>query len=244
MLFAGVFSSCIKIENPSNSLDLTQKKENDLYHYAKIENASDYSNVVEVVLMVYDRSINRYVELERCELKDGGFTILLPKILDPNYLYTIINNSELQVSIIDTSTVIICNKNIKVGNASFWGVNKDGNVVTCFSPFEIDEDGNAKNVFYTYVDSEVTISGYTERKGAILYDFDADKYIDIFPVYWEKITTTYKVNWKEGWNFWNSSYFYDIQERTVTGEWTNTNINKLKWYGSEDDLWKINLNRK
>jgi hypothetical protein len=231
-LFAA--TGCAELEKPD---------EDELFLHVKVENASEYSNVVEVILM----RDNRNVALARGKWKDGGFTIALPKTLDPNYLHALINNdsnSGLPVTIIDRPTVTISNKNIKVGNVSFFGLDKDGKVVTCFSPFEIDKDGNSKEAFYTYVDTNVTISGYTEREGVILLEFDAMLGFLFQYVWWKKITTTYSIEWEKGWNIWTPSSFYDLSERIVTEEWSTTFVNRLKWYGGVDGLWRVNLNEK
>jgi hypothetical protein len=199
---------------------------------AKVENASEYSNVVEVILMGYDRSIDRDIELARGDWKDGGFTIVLPKTLAPNYLHALINNDGVQTTIINTpSTLTISNKNVNVGNANFWGLDKEGNLITRFYPFEIDEDGNAKSVVYTYADSDVSIFGYIEGETAIT-EYDEDKNMDIWYL-WKK-NTTYSVEWKRGWNVWCFSSFQSASGRTITEKWSTTPGSRLKWYGGED----------
>ena len=228
------------IEEPK---PVEESDEDELHLYAKVENASEYSNVVEVLLMGYDGS--KFIELACGEWKDGGFTIKLPKILEPNYLHTLINNSGAETTIIDLSlTVTISNKNVKVMSTEFWGIDKDGYVVTCFYPFKIDEKDNVKSVVYTYVDSDVSISGYTEREGVIPVKLDELLLLDIQYVWWKKITAIYSVEWNKGWNVWNYSCFDNIPERVATEKWTTTPISNLKWYGSEDDLWRINTDIK
>jgi len=73
---------------------------------AKVENASKYSNVVEVKLMVYERDTipttqgsvtyfsGHYVELARSDWKNGRFTIELPKKLPANYLRWLVFHPE------------------------------------------------------------------------------------------------------------------------------------------------------
>ena len=222
---------------------LEKSDEDGSYLYATVENASEYSSVVEVLLMGYDGS--KFIELSCGKWKDGGFTIKLPKILEPNHLHALINNNGVETTIIDlSSTVTISNKNAKVMSTEFWGIDKDGYVVTCFYPFKMDEDDNAKRVVYTYADSDVSISDYTEREGVIPVKLDELLLLDIQYVWWEKITAIYSVEWKKGWNVWSYSRFHNMPERVVTEKWATIPINTLKWYGSEDDLWRINTDIK
>ena len=46
---------------------------NELYIDAKVENASEFNNVVEVKFMVYDVSVDRHVELSSSIWKNDGF---------------------------------------------------------------------------------------------------------------------------------------------------------------------------
>jgi len=205
--------------------------------YAKVENASRYSNVVEVKLMGFDRSAYRFVEVARGDFKNGDFTIELPKTLAPNHLRALISESSLpSIMINPPRTLTISNKNVKVGNVSFWGVDKDGNVVTRFFPLEIDKDGNVHDVFYTYVDSDVTISGYIEREGVITFtEHDEARFIgiDIGFIWLRKINMIYSVKWKKGWNVWSFSRFNNTKGEP-TEKWSPTNVIEQKWYGSED----------
>ena len=222
-----------------NEIITPPEEQNELYICAKVENASKYSNIVAVKLMGVDRSIEKDVELARFDFKDGGFTIVFPKTLSSKYLHAFINNNGLPVTIINTpSTMSISNKNIKVENANFWGVDNDGNLVTHFFPFKIDNDGNAISAFFTYVDSDVTISGYGETEVAITEYEEAD---NAYVWYVWKKTTTYSIEWKEGWNVWCLSSFQSVQERTITEKWTSIPSSILKWYGGED-LWSLNRN--
>ena len=205
----------------------------------KVEDALRFSDVVEVILVGYDGSIFKHTELARGNWKEDGFTIVLPKTLDPNYLHTLVRDlSAKSTNTIGSSspTVTISNRNVKVGDVTFWGVDKDDNVVTHFCPFMIDEEGNEKNIVYTYVDSDVTISGYTDR----LIIFQPN--IDWDPSHSTALHThtTYSVEWKEGWNVWCLSTFYDKPNGIETVKWSTTPISDLKWHGSEDDLWLIN----
>jgi len=236
-------SSCGN-SNSTESIDEKEintppEKQDELYLYAKVENASKYSNIVAVKLMGVDRSIEIDSELARGEWKDGDFSIVLPKTLNPKYFHALINNNGLPTTIINTpSTMTISNKIVKVGNANFCGVDKDDKLVTHFFPFKIDENGNAMSAFFTYVDSDVTISGYDET-GVVITEYDEDKNADILYV-WKK-TTTYSVEWKTGWNVWCLSSFQSVPEKTINEKWSSIPSSILKWYGSED-LWELSKN--
>ncbi len=210
---------------------------------AKVENASKYSNVVEVKLMMYDLSVNNYIELASGDWEGDGFTIVLPKTIDPNYLHTLINNKEYLTIIDPPSTVIISNKNVKVLHARFFGVDKDGNIVTRFYPIGIDEAGYGQDAYYTYVDSDVIIFGYTERMNTTLAqtEYDKAKYegITLILNMWDKITTDYSINWKKGWSLWSFSRFGDIPENTATEKWAPIPVSRLKWFSTED-IWAGN----
>jgi len=204
----------------------------ELHTSARVENASKYSDVVEVKLIVYDLSTDRYVEVARSNWKDGGFTIILPKALDPNYLHSFIHYDGLPSTITHvSSTLTISNKNVKILNVSdFIGVDKDGNAVTRFYPFKVDKDGNFNVVRFIYVDSDATISGYIKTETAIA-EFDDDKNGDIWYV-WEK-TMNFSLKWKKGWNVWLHSRSYTKTERTIIEQWTTTSESELKWSGED-----------
>lgn len=208
--------------------------------FVKVENASKYSHIVEVKLMCYDKSKDRSIELASGDWKDDGFTIVLPKTLEPNYFNALVNNGEIGFpTIINTSsTMNINNKNVKVGSVNFWGVDKDGNWVTHFYPFEIDKDGDAKSAFYTFVDADVTISGYTESN-TVIGEYDEE--INATILHEWKTTTNYSVKWKKGWNVWSLSKSESAPERTITEKWSNVSIDELKWYAGED-LSELNIN--
>jgi hypothetical protein len=191
---------------------------------AKIENASKYSDVVEVKLMGYDFG-DGTPELARGDWKDDGFTIELPKTLDPNYLRALVNNDGL---IINTpSTMTISNKNVKFVIANFKGFDKDGNVFTNFYPYNpYNKDG--KRISLIYVDSDVTISGYN-KTDVIGHCDGGDMYLEVLCI-WEK-TTTYSIKWEKGWNVWCLSSSESIKKRTMTEKWSTIPVSKLKWYG-------------
>ena len=230
------------VSNRGGKLKL-DKNEDELYIYAKVENASKFSNVVEVKLMMMMQGIIRF-ELARGDWKGDGFTIVLPKTVDPNYLREFVNNNREYMTIVNPpSTVTISNTNVKVGDVAFVGVDKDGKAVTRFYPIEINEDGNGQDAYYTYVDSDVAISGYTEREGSIFAysEYDNARYtgMQIQPALFAKITTTYSVKWEKGWNVWSFLRFVDSYipgNITATEKWVPTCSSRLKWYSAED-LW-------
>ena len=221
-------AGCSEIENPD---------EDGLYLYAKVENASEYKNVVTVKLMLMGD-----IELARGKWKGDGFTIFLPKMIKSNCLHALINNNRERWTIIDPPpTVTISNENVKVYNACFWGFDKKNNMVTRFYPIGIDEDGFAQDIYYTYVDSDVSISGYKERMNDTVTPTDHANERNkgtVMRVSFGKITTTYLVNWKRGWNVWGFSYFtnisevHSIEEYTATEKWTSAS--NPKWYSAED----------
>ena len=117
---------------------------------AKVENASKYNNIVAVKLMVFALSINDYIEFASGDWEGDGFTIVLPKTIDPNYLQVSEYNRGLLEPIANSSlTMAISNRNVKAGTAYFYGVDKDGNFVTSFYPLKIDENGNANEAFFS-----------------------------------------------------------------------------------------------
>ena len=225
-LFAA--TGCDKLKNPGYFGDIID---------VKVENASKYSNVVEVVLRGWDSSIG-YIEIARGKWNGDGFTIVLPKTLNPDYLHALVNYGWYPTIIDPPSTMTISNKNVKILNADFRGIDKDGNVVTRFFAFEIDKDDNPNSVIYTYVESEVTIAGYAEREGELYTEYNEEMFrgMHVHFVWLDKITTTYSVEWKEGWNIWSISRFgnYKKTPTTATEKWSTTPISRLKWYGSED----------
>jgi len=240
----GIFSSCT-MDNEDEMLPVLLPIKDANVLCVKVENALKYSNVVQVKLMGFDISIDCDIELARGDWKDGGFTIVLPNSLDPNYLHALINPTNLPTTIHATpSSMTISNKNVKVGNANFWGIDKDGNVVTTFYPFKIDEGDYAKRVFFTYVDSGVTISGYFET-GYFESGIDSTEHensTNISTWYlWEK-TTNYSIEWKKGWNVWCCSSVKSVPpERTITEDWFTISSSILKWYGG-GDLYKLIIN--
>ena len=215
LLFAA--SSCENFEKP---------EEDGFYINAKVENASEYSNVAKVKLMVYNKNIKGYVELTSNDWKGYGFTSVLPTTIDPNYLDAL-NISGYWINLYTPSTMTVSNTNVKVltVSSSFTGVDKDGTIVAFFQPYAIDEKSNVKDFFYTYVDSDVTISGYSEGTFTVIATEDYTR-----PYLW-KNTTTYSIVWKKGWNVWWISRAWDTLNATETEEYSSSPIKELKWQG-------------
>jgi len=189
--------------------------------YARVENASKFSNVVEVKLMATGSCNNLGVELARSTWEGDGFKIVLPEEIDHKYLNTIM--IEMQ------STIAISNKSVKTMDVAFVGFDKDGIEVTRFSPFGTDKDGNTiDNIYYTYVDDDLAISGYTERMVTIIGTNDYTG-----PYEWN-LTTIYSIEWEKGWNVWCSSSSWDESEATVLRKNSSSPIGNLKWRGDEN----------
>ena len=199
------------------------------YLHVKVEDASRFGNVVTVKLMGVDRTNNHWLaEVARGDWKGNGFTMVLPRNINPNYLYTLIGNYGLIAH--TPSTMIVSNRNVKVGDFQFWGIDSDGNRVVRFYPYKIDENGNAKSVVFTYANSAVTISGYAERGTTFTGICEERENVTI--TYVGIRHTIYSINWERGWNVWIfSSVFRPDPERTVTEEWTSTSIDRLIWRG-------------
>ena len=220
---------CCQCNNEDNDLNSITPR-----FCAKVESASKYDNITEVRLMGYDRSTGKNVEFARGNWKNGGFTIELPETLAPDYLYSFIDNN----GILDVpATLSISNKNVKLTTTEFLGDDKNGKTITQFFPFKIEED-RANYAFLTFVDSDVTISGYIEGSVAIS-EFDEEKDANIWYI-WQK-NTFYSIEWKKGWNVWYLSSSISSAERIKTEQWTTSSVSELKWYGV-CDLWKININ--
>ena len=223
VLFAA--TGCYKHENPS---------EYGLYLYAKVENAAKYSNVVAVKLTMRNRVLFEDVELARGDWKDGGFTILLPKI-DRNRYREFIHFRFLPLTIIENLlTITTSNKDARIGIAEFWGVDKDDKVVTRFRPVNMYEDNNTSITYVGYVNSDVNISGYIDVDEIVIIR-EWDEYLNADILYTWKNYTIYSYELKEGWNFLCWSNF-----NSLPGEKTETvstiSISKLKWYGDESSL--------
>ena len=195
--------------------------------YAKVENASEFSDIVEVKLMIHVGESIGWVELACGKWKGDGFKIVLPKTIAPNYLNPLILDGWRKLYT-EESTISVSNPNVEVRDFSFLeGVDKYGNAVASFKPFEIDEGGNVKDVYYTYVDSDVTISGYSESVFTVMPD---EGYTG--PYEW-KMTTTYSIEWKKGWNVWWTSSSWYALEATVTRKYSTNSSSELNWRGTK-----------
>jgi len=223
LVFLFAVTGCDKLENPDVD-DLYLKIEN---VSGKIENASKYNNIVGIKLIWFE-SVSKYSILARGDRENGGFTIALPKTLDQNCLNAL-NISGFHINIAVPSTLNVSNNNVKVFTLSnYCGVDKVGNVVAYFRPSAIDENGNVKDVYFTYVDSDVTISGYTESRFTVI---PTENYTG--PGEWKQ-TTTYSIEWKKGWNVWWISRNWHTPTATVTERYSTNPVNNLKWDGEEN----------
>ena len=234
-MIAGSFYSC-------DSKDEThpEKEIAEWFSNVKVKNASEFNDLVEVKLMGFDRNLDQYVELASGDWEDGSFTIIPPETLASNYLHMLINNNGLPTTILyPPSTVTLSNQNVNVGNVQFWGFDKDGNLVTIFYPTKIVEGCNIEAVF-TYVDSDVNITGYKESDTYIT-ERNRDINADIW--YLWKHKTIYSINWKKGLNIWYLSSHYSLTKRTLTEQWSSAPIGGLEWNGSEENLHYIIKNQ-
>jgi len=210
--------------------------------HAKVENASEFSNVVEVKLMVFDgydtttfangiSITERHVELTRGEWKDDGFTIELPQALAPNHLRPLVGevggNHPTNINVAQ-STANVSNRNVRIVDARFVGIDKDGRVAATFFLAGANTGWGGVDAFFTYVDSDVTISGNIRQEGHTI-PASPDS-----PTWFEEITN-YSIKWENGWNVW-----YRSRSSTVTGyillitnQWATIPISGLKWHGSK-----------
>ena len=226
-----VATGCDKIEKPDELYTNPVTKIE-----AKVENATKYSNVVAVKLMVITKYTDGYIELARGDWKDGGFTIELPQTIDPSILCAETYTRGLLGPIADPSLKIaVSNRNAKAGTACFYGVDKDGNHVTDFYSLKIDENGNINEAFFSYVNTDVTIFGHDEREA--IQDFQVGEVRYIANV---KTSTTYSVDLKKGWNAWWFSNIRDEQKFTITNKWSTAASVGVKWYSFEDKWEFIN----
>jgi len=212
------------------------KLEDDFYLYTKVENASEFDDVVEVRLMMFSNT-DGFIELARGKWHGKGFKMKLPKAIDPNYLNTYLFGSFLPSDVVDdppSTLTITGEKNVKiVENASFYGYNKYGERIACFSPYHNSDlviDAN-----FTYADSNITLSGYIVEEGiGAFYDIIGN------PNFYEwKITTNISIEWNKGWNF--SHYTSDRPIKPpgyipsaleiTTLEWATTPNSIIKWRG-------------
>jgi len=208
---------------------------------AKVENASDFDNVVEVIMMGFARGGDRrrFVELARSDFKDGGFIIEFPTTVNSNYLNSLIKgDGSLPTTIMrpPPSSLRISNRNANVINATFWGVDSNGKIVTRFRPVISGGGFFGQEFYFTYVNSNVTISGRTERAGVFQTDFET--FIKINYVWFSRITTTYSIRWERGWNIWTNSW-YEAPPREAITRWSTPPAGTLSWYSWEGCLGNI-----
>lgn len=201
---------------------------------AKVENASKYCNIVSVKLMVFALNIGDYIELASGDWKGDGFTMALPETVEQNYLQASEYNRGLLEPIANSSLAMtISNRDVKAGTAHFYGVDKDGNFVTSFYPLKINESGAADEAFFSYVNSNVTISGHYETEAVQDFEVNGIMYIALV-----KTSTTYSVDLKKGWNVWWLSNIRCEQDFTITNKWSTAPVDKQKWYSFEDK-WEL-----
>ena len=226
MICGVMLTNCDKIEKPEASV--VDKIE------AKVENASKYSNIVAVKLIVYAINAGGVIELARGDWKGDGFTIVFPEMVNPNYLQVSQYNRGLLEPIDNTSlNMTISNRNAKATTAHFWGIDKEGNLVTSFYPLKINGGGNANEVFFSYVNSDVTITGHNETKAVQDFEVNGTRHIALV-----RTSTTYSINLKKGWNAWWLSNIRCEQNFTITNKWSSAPIDKQKWFSFEDK-WAI-----
>jgi len=217
LVFAGVFFSCKKGEEKPQ-----QGCVNEWCFY--IENASKPNSIVEVRLMVYDTisewaPVPNHVKLARTNWESDGFTIELPKTLEQNHLRTLFNGNFPASIPTNQPTVTVSNENVRVATAHVIGFDKRGLPAISFSPvvvYDNEVPWGFTQAIFTYVDSDVTISGYTYVETGFGYD----------------ISTAYSIEWEKGWNVWYFSKYEIISETgrlIMTEQWTTSPIDGLKW---------------
>ena len=241
LIVAGSFVSCDGILNGGNNNNPEKPDELQTKIEAKVENATRYRNIVAVKLMGMNTDFE-WVELTRGSWRSGGFTIVLPRTVASNFLRPIVSGGSHPT--ITDSSISISNSNARILNAVFLGIDRNGNAVTQFFPFEIDRDGNRQYVFFSYVNSDVTIFDYSIRKNCFFPFLVDSEFFPVFPhpIELDKIITTYSIEWEKGWNVWRISRLFELSEEKWVGteRWSTTpSPDKLKWY-SIHDLWGRN----
>ena len=245
LMLVGGLTSCNEVEK--NETQLGTGRISPLFE-AKVANASEFSNVVAVKLTVFDRfdttmwgngnlSITeRRVEISRGDWKDGSFTIELPQTLAPNHLRPLVGdrgaNHPTNMRGVAQTAVDISNGDVRIVDALFVGIDKNGNAIATFSPIRSERDRHGQtevSAFFTYVDSDVTIAGYR------IFGFHVQS-MPGFPA-WLEETITYSVKWENGWNVWYRSTHSTVDNDRgmfiASTQWSTTPIYGLKWYGTE-----------
>ena len=243
--------SCKNDENIENEKEVEEQHEEEneglyknfeLPSSVHVVNASEYSHVVAVKLMVGHRgTICKFHEFARSDWNDGSFSMVLPAINDSVYFESPFDGFRL---LSYAPTVTISNINVKDVEAFFIGVDKDDNAVAVFSPFredvsDVDIVGDGLKVseteaFFQFVDANVTISGYSRVWGTFINPEGSLHPGDLFR------NRYYLLNWVKGWNIWFLSKSYIRVSNTMmeTEIWSTVPVDGLKWYGSKQYyLW-------
>jgi hypothetical protein len=232
LMLVGLMFSCNEVEK--NETQFGTGRINPLFE-AKVANASEFSNVVAVKVMVFDTTSP--VEIARGDWKDGGFTIELPQTLAPNHLRPLVggigaNHPTNMGGVAQQTAMDISNRDVRIVDARFVGIDKNGNAIVTFWPTRSERDRHGQTsvrAFFTYVDSDVTLSGY-RILGAHVQSMPG------FPA-WLEETITYSVKWENGWNVWyRSTHSMVDNDRgmfVASIQWSTTPVYGLKWYGTE-----------
>ena len=242
LIVINLFTTCGCEKHKKDELYLCVNKNGNLC--GNVENASKFSSVVAVKLLWHEESVlvgagsnvkKEYVLLAHGDRKNNSIAVMLPETLNSNYLHSL-NLEGRKIYIETPSTMTVSNPNVKVFTFNnYCGVDKDGNVIAYFRPSAIDEDGNVKDVFLTYVDSDVTISGYIVSLATVIPTEDYTGPGEL------KITATFSIEWKKGWNVWWMSNSSPTPEGNVTRTYSTSPISDMKWLGEENQLY-FNIN--
>ena len=185
---------------------------------AKIDNASEFSDVKKVKIMAeyYENNTWKEYALAEADFKDGGFTINLPATVDAKYLEPY-DEEEMpqEINVSNTNAKTLWIWSVKGFNsadeqiARFWCGKEDSNSDTSMN--------------WLYTDSDVNISGTntsTEEEDDVVYEF----------------TVIYSLVLKKGWNV-----VYDTYSQTKQGnkyiekyEAKSSAVSGLKWIG---EVW-------
>ena len=202
--------SCDKDDSDGNGGGLTVS--------GKVENASQYSDVVKVKAKVWDSKNDEDIEIAEAEFKtDGSFSIKLPEKVDANYL-SAWDDEDIP------STVTVSNRNAKTSYLSFEGVDKNGNHVSwLYYGILMGDDDSGAYVDYIYSDSDCSITG---------------TYSDNY--YGDVRNEAYALILKKGWNitYASSSKTSDNDGNYIRNStFSSAPITGLKWYGRYDWDW-------
>ena len=218
LMLAGSLFSCGKKAEKEEQNEDGALLSNELY--AKVENASQYSNIAVVELRCVTDLPEAVTEFASGGWEDGGFEIVFPET---------VNQLSHTATFDGMDFLTISNKNVSAQEFFFTGFDKDGNRVTEFFLAKETENGYVQ-AFFTFVDSDATISGSTEH---LAYIREKDDNGQCFPYLW-KTTMTFSVKWKKGWNIWYCTKSISREKRTIIEQWSTTSVSGLKWYGTED----------